>query len=74
MTTLRLDDSDTMSVSLPDPIELPTEILEQILLHLPGQDVIKVEVVWRVTADSRWIIVDFTTYDLGQPAFSGRHS
>lgn len=27
--------------------ELPTEILEQILLHLPGQDIIKMDAVRR---------------------------
>ena len=30
--------------------ELPVETLEQVLLHLPGQDVIKMEVVWCATA------------------------
>jgi len=30
--------------------ELPVEILEQIFLHLPGQDIIKMEVVWCVIA------------------------
>ena len=30
--------------------ELPVEILEQILLHLPGQDVVKMEVVGCVIA------------------------
>ena len=30
--------------------ELPNEVLEQILLHLPGQDIVKVEVVWCVIA------------------------
>jgi len=28
--------------------ELPVETLEQVLLHLPSQDVIKMEMVWRV--------------------------
>jgi len=30
--------------------ELPTEILENILLHLPGQDIVKLEVVRYVVA------------------------
>jgi len=30
--------------------ELPVEILEQVLLHLPGQDIIKVEAVRCVIA------------------------
>jgi len=33
--------------------ELPIEILEKILLHLPGQDIVKVEVVRRVIAPQR---------------------
>ena len=37
-----------MSASTPRLAELPIEILEQILLHLPGQDVIKMEVVRRI--------------------------
>ena len=31
--------------SLPRLTELPVEILEQMLLHLPGQDIIEMEVV-----------------------------
>ena len=34
-----------MSAPVPHLTELPIEILEQILLHLPGQDIIKMEVV-----------------------------
>ena len=30
--------------------ELPIEILEQIFLHLPGQDVIRIEAVWGVVS------------------------
>jgi len=40
--------------------KLPVEILEQILLHLLGQDVIKMEVVQRLTVVPRfgvdWLI------------------
>ena len=36
---------DTMSTSIFRLTELPIEILEQILLHLPRQDIIKMEVV-----------------------------
>ena len=39
-----------MSASAFSLTELPVETLEQVLLHLPGQDVIRVEVVWCVTA------------------------
>ena len=35
-----------MSAPVSHLTELPVEILEQILLHLPGQDVIKMEAVW----------------------------
>ena len=34
-----------MSPSMLHFTELPAEILEQILLHMPGQDIIKMEVV-----------------------------
>jgi len=34
-----------MSASALDLAELPAEILEHVLLHLPGQDIIKMEVV-----------------------------
>ena len=37
-----------MSAPISRLAELPTETLEQILLHLPGQDVIKMETVQRV--------------------------
>ena len=32
--------------------ELPIEILEQILLGLPGQDIVKIDAVWMVMANS----------------------
>ena len=38
--------SKIMSTSLSNTIELPIEILEKILLYLPGQDIFKIEVVW----------------------------
>jgi len=40
----------TMLVSIFRLTDLPVEILEQIFLHLPGQDVIKMEVVRRIVA------------------------
>jgi len=46
---------------------LPTEILEQLLLHLPGRDLIKVEAVRRANVNFRLTAVDFTLYDLAQP-------
>jgi len=46
---------------------LPTEILEQLLLHLLGQDLIKMEAVRRVSANYRRTAVDFMLHDLGQP-------
>jgi len=49
-----------MSMSIPRLTELPLEILEQILLHLPGQDIIKMDVVRRVTANSAGLRVDFS--------------
>jgi len=47
---LALNPTNTMPVSIFRLTELPVEILEQIFLHLPGQDVIKMEVVRRVIA------------------------
>ena len=49
---------------------LPTEILEQLILHLPGQDIIKMEAVRRVKANFRRTVVDFVLYDPGQPTLS----
>jgi len=46
---------------------LPTEILEQLFLHLPGQDLIKMGAVRRVNVNLRQTVVDFTLFDLGQP-------
>jgi len=37
--------TNIMSAPISCLAELPTEILEQILLHLPGQDIIKMEAV-----------------------------
>ena len=36
-----------MSVSPSQFTELPAELSERILLHLPGQDIIKMEAVWQ---------------------------
>jgi len=44
--------SGTMSASTLRLSELPVEVLEQILVHLPGQDIVKVEVVRRVVVTS----------------------
>jgi hypothetical protein len=35
----------SMSASTPRLSELPTEILEHVILYLPGQDIIRMEVV-----------------------------
>jgi len=40
--------------------ELPIEILEKILLHLPDQDIIKMESVRRAVATSTQLCVDFS--------------
>jgi len=42
-----------MSTPVPRLTGLPAEILEHVLLHLPGQDIIKMEVVRRLFADPR---------------------
>jgi len=42
-----------MSAPAPHLTGLPAEILEHVLLHLPGQDIIKIEVVRRSFADPR---------------------
>jgi len=54
---------NTMAASMSRLPELPTEILEQVLLHLPGQDVVEIEAVRCVPVipkDSaltfRWVI------------------
>jgi hypothetical protein len=41
-----------MSASMPRLSELPTEVLEHVILHLPGQDIIKVEAVGNDEPDS----------------------
>jgi len=57
-----------MSMSPSYLTTLPTEILEQLLLHLPGQDIVKMEAVRRVEANFRRTVVDFALCNLGQPA------
>lgn len=47
-------------MSIPHLAELPLEILEQILLHLPGQDIIKMDVVRKVMANSAGLRADFS--------------
>jgi len=37
---------------MPHLTEIPAEILEQIFLHLPGQDIVKMEVVQRIAEAS----------------------
>jgi len=48
-----------MSVSIPRLTELPLEILEQILLSLPGQDIAEMGVVRRVMTNSERLRADF---------------
>ena len=43
---------DLMSAPIPYLTGLPTEILEQILLNLPGQDIVKMEVVRGAVSNS----------------------
>ena len=62
-----------MSRSFPDLTELPTEILEQILLSLPAQDVIKMEAVRGAIVNIRQVFVDFVWYDLGEPTLQEPH-
>lgn len=62
--------SEIMSTS--NPTELPTEILEQILLRLPGQDIIKIVSVQRIGANSKQV-VDFLPCDLGEPTLARPH-
>ena len=52
-------ETGTMSASISHLTELPIEILEQILLHLPGQDIIKMDTV-RVTANPTQLCIDFS--------------
>lgn len=56
-----------MSVLLPNVTELPIEILEQILLYLPGQDVARMETVREAATNSKRSSADLARYDLGQP-------
>ena len=58
LTTTTLRKFRIMPPSLSDPTELPIEILEQILRHLPAQDIIKMESVWRTLADVRRTATD----------------
>ena len=59
-----------MSASISNLAELPIEILEKILLQLPGQDIVKIEAV-------RWLLhptrlgVDFSLNDPDQPTIPG---
>ena len=41
-------------------VGLPTEILERILLHLPGQDIVKMDVVLTLKADPARLRADFS--------------
>ena len=66
--------SKNMSAPLSNLAELPIEVLEQILLHLPGQDIVKMEVVRRVTAHSRRTLLTFALCGLGQPKAAKSHS
>jgi len=43
--------SNLVSALIPCLVGLPTEILERIPLHLPGQDIVKMEVVRGVVPD-----------------------
>ena len=52
-------ESKTMSPSSLNLTDIPGELLEQILLHLPGQDIVKMEAVRGVAADLGRIFVDF---------------
>ena len=49
-----------MSASIPCLAELPLEILEQILMSLSGQDIVKIDAVRRVTTNSARLRSDFT--------------
>ena len=53
--------------------ELPTEILEKILLHLPSQDVVKMEVV-RCGIIRRDSALTFRHYAIDQSTFPGPDS
>lgn len=64
----------TMPTPPSDLTELPIEILERILLCLPGQDIIKIEMVRSVTAVSIQTFVNFALYDPGQPTHSRSRS
>jgi len=48
LSTTNRPTSNRMPASIFRLTELPVEILEQVLLHLSGQDIIKIEVVWPV--------------------------
>ena len=52
----------TMFASMFCSTELPIEILEQILLHLPGQDIIRMEVVWCTVIISRDPVLTFSPW------------
>ena len=50
---------------------LPTEILEQIFLHLPGQDIVKMDGVRRGMVDSAQLLLTCPRHDLDQPTIPG---
>ena len=57
--------SDIMSPSAPHLAGLPTETLECVLLHLPAQDVIKMEAVRRLLLTPHKRPLIFVLYDPG---------
>ena len=58
-TTPGSADFQTMSAPLPNLAELPVEVLEQILIRLPGQDIVKMEAVRRTTANFGRTFINF---------------
>ena len=52
--------ASTISASTACLSGLPIEVLERILLHLPGQDIVKMDVVLRLEADSTRPRTDFS--------------
>jgi len=61
----------TMPAPLSDLTGVPIEILEQIILCLPGRDIVKMEEVRNITARSSRAFVDFAPCELiGQLALS----
>jgi len=60
-----------MSVLVPRLVGFPTEILEHVLLQLPGQDIVKMEAVRRVAPNPVWCAFDIMHYDLGLSTIPG---